>query len=228
MPVERPEFLAGLRESLALQLAIWPFGLVTGVAMAAGGIPPLEAIAISVFVFAGAAMLVAAQLLAADAPVAVVVLTTLVVNLRLVMYSASLRPYVIGLPLRWRLLISYLLVDNVYALCVARYAERPGSGGRLAYYLGVAGLVWLGWQLAVAAGTFAGARLPADWKLDFAAPLAFIALSVPLLRDRAMLAAAGCAAVTVVLARGLPLRLGLVLAAVAGIAAGLVLERRRA
>jgi predicted branched-subunit amino acid permease len=71
-----------------------------------------------------------------------------------------------------------------------------------------------------------GARLPAAWQLEFAAPLAFIAISVPLLRDRAMVAAAIASAATVVLAHGLPLRLGLLLAALAGIAAGLLTERK--
>jgi predicted branched-subunit amino acid permease len=208
-----------------------PFGLVTGVAMAAGGVPPLEAIAMSVLVFAGASMLAATQLLAAAAPVALVVATALVINLRFMMYSASMRVHLAGLPLRWKLLVAYLLADNPYAASIARYAHHADARGKLAYYLGVSIPVWAGWQVAVAAGVLAGARLPAAWKLEFAAPLAFIAISVPLLRDRAMTAAAACAGAVAVLAHALPLRLGLILAALAGIGAGALVEglaRRRA
>ncbi len=87
--------------------------------------------------------------------------------------------------------------------------------------------VWLTWQAAVGAGIALGAGLPATWRLEFAAPLAFIALTVPLLRDRAMVAAALAAAATAVVGAGLPVRLGLAAAAFAGLAAGLLVGRRR-
>lgn len=202
--------------------------MICGVAMVAGGIPPLAAMLMSLFVFAGASMLAASQLLAAAAPVTLVVLTAFFINLRFVMYSASMRPHLGGLPLRWRLGIAYLLADNPYALCMARFTDHPRDEHKLAFYLGASVPVWLVWQLAVLAGVTLGARVPAAWQLEFAAPLAFIAISVPLLRDRAMLAAALAAGAVIVAAHGLPLRLGLPLAALAGIAAGLAAERRAA
>lgn len=221
------ELKAGFRASLPLLLGVFPFGLVTGVAMAAGGIPPLAAVAMSLFVFAGASMLAMTQLVALGSPVLVIVVTALFVNLRFMMYSASLRLHLAGLPLRWRALVAYLLADNPYAVCTARFASRKDDplAAKLAYYLGVSLPIWLAWQLAVFAGIAAGAAMPPAWKLEFAAPLAFIAISVPLIRDRAMLAAAACAGVTAVLAHALPLKLGLALAAVAGIAAGLTCDR---
>lgn len=219
-----PEFLAGARASLPLLLGVAPFGLVTGVAMAAAGVPAVAAIAMSVLVFAGASMLAATQLLAAQAPVAVIVATAFVINLRFMMYSASMRLHLADLPLAQRLLVALLLADNPYAVSASRFAQQPKMRGKLAYYLGVSAPVWLAWQIAVAAGVLAGARLPAAWKLEFAAPLAFIAISVPLLHGRAMFAAALAAGLVAVLAHGLPLRLGLVTAAIAGIAAGLIAE----
>lgn len=228
MPFDRSAFAAGARASLPVLLGLAPFGMICGVAMAASGIAPLTAVAMSVFVFAGASMLAASQLLAAGAPVALVVLTAFFINLRFMMYSASLRLHLGTEPLRWRLLVAYLLADNPYALGMARFADHPSDRNKLAFYLGVSVPVWLCWQLAVIAGVLVGARLPAAWQLEFAAPLAFIAISVPLLRDRAMVAAAIASAATVVLAHGLPLRLGLLLAALAGIAAGLLAERNTA
>jgi predicted branched-subunit amino acid permease len=225
LPPARTEFRAGLRAGLPLFIAIAPFGLVTGVAMAASGIPPLEAMAMSILVYAGASMLAAAQLIAEGAPALVVVLAAFIVNLRLLMYSASIRPYFAGEPLGRRLLVSYALVDNPYALFIQRFGAHPEAAGKFDYFAGLAIPIWLCWQASVAAGLLVGNQLPAAWKLEFAAPLAFIAMSIPLLRDKQMVAAAVSAGATAVLAHGLPLRSGLALAAVVGIAVGLLAER---
>ncbi|HEY6967495.1 MAG TPA: AzlC family ABC transporter permease [Burkholderiales bacterium] len=222
--LDRSEFRAGLRASLPLLVAVGPFGLITGVAMAAGGIPPLEAMAMSVLVYAGASMLAATQLIAAGAPALVVVLAAFIVNLRLFMYSASIRPYLAGESLGRRLLVSYALVDNPYALFMQRYGTHPRAPGKFEYFLGMSVPIWLCWQGTVAIGIAAGARLPAAWKLEFAAPLAFIAMTIPFLRGRPMLAAALSAGATAVLANGLPLKLGLALAAAVGICFGLFFE----
>ncbi|HEX2197354.1 MAG TPA: AzlC family ABC transporter permease [Burkholderiales bacterium] len=230
---ERSEAAAGARAAAPYLLGVAPFGLVTGVAMVAGGIPPLAAMAMSVLVYAGASMLAATQLLSAGTPLAVILLTVLFINLRFMMYSASMRAHLGGLPLRWKLAAGYLLADNAYGLSIARFnehppmrTEHPEMRGRLGYFLGAALPIWVTWQAAVGLGIALGAALPAQWRLEFAAPLAFIALTVPLLRDRAMVAAALAAAVTVVAAWALPLRLSLAAAAVAGIAVGLLVRRR--
>jgi len=225
LPPARPEFTAGLRAGLPLLIAVAPFGLVTGVAMAAGGVPPFEAMAMSVLVYAGAAMLAAMQLIAEGAPALVVVLAAFIVNLRLLMYSASIRPYFAGEPLGRRLLVSYALVDNAYALFIQRYGAHPEAAGKFDYFAGLSIPIWLCWQVSVGAGVLVGTQLPAAWKLEFAAPLAFIAMSIPLLRDRPMVAAAVSAGATAVLAHGLPLRSGLALAAAVGIAFGLLTEK---
>jgi 4-azaleucine resistance transporter AzlC len=214
-PFDRSVFAAGSRAAIPLLFGVAPFGLITGVAMVASGISPFAAVAMSLVVFAGASMLAATQLLAGGAPLALVLLAVLFVNLRFMMYSASMRQHLADLPLRWRLLAACLVADNPYAVAIARFTEHPEMRGKLWYFLGVGIPVWLAWQLAVLAGAALGAGLPAAWQLDFAAPLALIA-------------AALAAGVTVVLGHGLPLRLGLLLAALAGIAAGLALERRPA
>jgi predicted branched-subunit amino acid permease len=208
-------------------LGVAPFGVITGVALVGSGISPLAAMAMSLIVFAGASMVASAQLLAAGSPIALVVLATLFINLRFMMYSASLRQHFARLPLRLRLLVAYLIADNVYGLVLSRFADRPHDPRRLAFFLGAGGVVWIAWQLSVAAGIAIGAGVPASWRLEFAAPLAFIAMSVPLLRDRAMMGAALVAGITVIAAQALPLRLSVAAAALAGIAAGLLLERAR-
>ena len=207
---------------------IVPFGVITGVAMVASGIPPPMVMVMSLAVFAGASMVASAQLLAAGSPAALVVLATVFINLRFMMYSASLRLHFAHLPLRWRLLVGYLTADNVYGLMLGRYAEHPDDPSKLEYFLGAGIVVWSVWQLAVLAGILIGAGVPASWRLEFAAPLVFIAMSVPFLRDRATIAAAAAAGITVVLAHGLPLRLSIPAAAITGIVVGLLAEKKPA
>jgi 4-azaleucine resistance transporter AzlC len=215
-----------VRASLPFLLGVAPFGLVTGVAMVAGGIAPAAAMAMSLVVYAGASMLAATQLLAADAPVVMVLATALFINLRFTMYSASLRQHVAALPLRAKLAAAYLLADNAYATAISRFIDHPERSAKGAFYFGVAVPIWTTWQATVAIGIALGAGLPAAWRLEFAAPLAFIALTVPLLRDRAMVIAALAAGITAIVASPLPARLGLAAAALAGLAAGLLARRR--
>jgi predicted branched-subunit amino acid permease len=170
-------------------------------------------------------MVASAQLLASGSPALLVILATLFINLRFMMYSASLRQHFAHAPLRLRLLVAYLTADNAYGLVLGREGDESA---KLGYFLGAGAVIWAVWQIAVAAGILVGAGLPASWRLEFAAPLAFIAMSVPLLRDRAMIGAALAAGVTVIAAQGLPLRLAVVAAAVTGITTGMLLERRKA
>ena len=205
-----------------------PFGVITGVAMVASGIPPFLAMLMSILVFAGASMVACAQLVAQDTPALLIVVATLFINMRFMMYSASLRLLFAALPLRWRLLVAYLQADNIYGMTLSRFADHPDDPHKLEYFLGAGIPIWIAWQLAVLGGVLIGAGVPPSWRLEFAAPLAFIAMTVPFLRERAMVAAALAAGVTVVAAAALPLRLNLVLAAAAGISAGLLAERKRA
>jgi branched chain amino acid efflux pump len=178
-------------------------------------------------VFAGASMVASAQLLASNAPALLIVLTTLVINLRFMMYSASLRLHFAHAPLGWRLAIAYLTADNVYGLMLARFSEHPGDPGKLEYFLGAGLVVWAAWQIAVLGGILIGAGVPPAWRLEFAAPLAFVAIAIPLLRERKMVVAAVAAAVAILVFQGLPMKLNILAAGALGIAAGLALERRK-
>ena len=201
------------------------FGVIAGVAMVASGITPALAMLMSLLVFAGASMVAAAQLLASGSPAALVILATVFINLRFMMYSASLRQHFAREPLGWRLAIAYLQADNVYGLTLMRYADKPAAPGARYYFLGAALVVWAAWQIAVGAGIGLGAGVPAAWRLEFAAPLAFVAMTIPLLRDRAMVAAAVVAAITVIATAALPFKMSVPLAALAGIGVGLAFER---
>src|SRR2546425_12969628 len=98
----RREVAAGIRAELPILLGVLPFGLIYGALALQAGIPPAPALAMSSIVFAGAAQFVATQLIAVGAPIGLLLFTTFVVNLRPLLYSASLSPYLRPLRPAWK------------------------------------------------------------------------------------------------------------------------------
>lgn len=214
----------GVRDTLPLLLGVIPFGLVAGIAAVNAGLGLEHAIGFSVVVFAGASQLAAIELLGENSPLAVVVVTAVVINLRMMLYSASIAPHLRDQPARWKALMAYVLTDQAYALSIARYRES-GDIDRRWYYVAVAFSLWIVWQVTTIAGVLLGTGVPDAWGLEFAVPLVFLALLVPAMQDRATTGAGFAGGAIAVLAGGLPLNLGLLVGATAGISAGIVVER---
>jgi 4-azaleucine resistance transporter AzlC len=218
-------FVSGAREIAPVLLALLPFGVAFGATATESGLSALEALGMSVFIAAGAAQLAVLPLLSAGASVAVVVLTILIINLRLALYSASLAPHFRKLPLGWKGLLSYHLTDQAYAATITRFDEgQTQEPDRRWYFLGVGLSVWTTWQAATMTGVFLGTWASDGWSLDFVLPLIFIALAVPAIKDRTTGAAALSAGVAAVFVAALPLNLGLIAAALVGVVGGLVAE----
>jgi 4-azaleucine resistance transporter AzlC len=221
----RAEFVDGVRAQLPLMLGVAPFGMAYGAYAVDSGLSVALTQAMSVVVFGGASQFVGVQLMASGVPGAIIVLTTLLVNLRHLLYSASLSPYVAHLERWWRWLFAYLLTDEAYAVGVTRYREQDPPLHKHWYFLGTALTLWTGWQISTAAGIVVGETAGESWSLDFALPLTFIALVVPALTGRAAFAAAAVAGALAVAAEDWPYSTGLMTAAVAGVVAGLLVHR---
>lgn len=189
------------------------------------GISSPLALMMSAVIFGGASQLVAARLIGAAEPGVVVVLAVWLVNLRHMLYSASLAPHVEHLSRRWRALLAYLLTDEAYVVAVTRYVSPEAPPHRHWFVLGSGVALWVCWQVTTVAGVAAGAAVPESWELEFALPLTFIAIVVPALRDRPAIVAAAVAAAIAVAGFDWPYSTGLFTAAVAGMAAGLALHR---
>ena len=217
-------YRTGAADVAPIVAGILPFGLVTGVAAANVGLAPHEAVGLSAFVFAGASQLAGIALLGQGAGFVVIVATTLLINLRMAMYSASLAPWLERLRPGTRLGLAYLITDQAYAFSILRFPHEPRVGRRRDYFLGTATPLLALWLLTTWAGARLGVELPPAWQLDFAIPLMFLALLAPAVRDRPGLLAAVVGALLAVALRGLPFNLGLVTAATAGIAAGAIAE----
>ncbi len=221
----RTAFFAGVRACLPAFPGVLAFSMICSASMVAAGMPPVFVLATGVLVFAGTMQLVGVQLLAAGAPMVVIGLAATIVNLRFVMFGLSLERYLRSEPPALRALMAYMMSDNGYACAISRYMQHPDAPSRAAYYIGANMVVWVGWQVAAVLGVVLGAQIPAAWHLEFCVTLTFLALAITSLRDRPTLAAALTAGTVAVLARGLPLKLGLILASVAGIAAGALYAR---
>jgi 4-azaleucine resistance transporter AzlC len=231
MTTSRAEFLQGIRDILPILLGVLPFGMIYGVSAIAAGIPAVIAQAMSCIVFAGSAQFVIAQLVAAGTPSIVVILTAFIVNIRHILYSASVAPHTRKLHPVWKWLLAYLLTDEAYAVTILHY-QKPAPGDdantqKHRYFLGAGLALWTTWQLSTAAGIFLGGHIPSSWSLDFTSTLTFIALVVPAIKDRVSTSAALTAGLTALLVIEMPLKLGIAVAALAGIAIGLTLEMKK-
>lgn len=219
------EMWAGVRAELPLLLGVVPFGLVYGVLGMQLGLPAWAVILMSSIVFGGASQVVFAQLCGAAVPMPVVVGTVAVVNLRHALYSASVAQLLSGLSLRWKLMLAYLLTDEAYMAAVGRLTDGPQTPHRHWFLFGTGLTLWTGWQVSTLAGVWLGATLPSDWGLDFSIALTFIALLVPALHRRSECVAAALAGVTALAAQGMPFKLWIVMAALAGMSGGMLSRR---
>jgi 4-azaleucine resistance transporter AzlC len=218
---------AGIRAESPLLVGVFPFGLIYGALALGAGISPGAAQMMSSIVFAGSSQFVAAQLIHDAAPGLVIVLTIAIVNLRHMLYSASVAPYIERLPVRWKTVLAYLLTDEAYAATILHFEEEGITPTGHWFFFGAGLALWTTWQISSALGIFLGAALPASWPLDFAVPVTFIAMVVPVLKDKPIVAAALSAGTVALLGYGLPFKLGLILAALVGIFTGVLLENRR-
>jgi 4-azaleucine resistance transporter AzlC len=227
MPAARSEFYSGVKAELPILVGVVPFGLIYGILALDAGLTALQAQAMSAVVFAGSAQFIMAQLFAIDTPALVIIITAFLVNLRHALYSASLSPYVKQLSRRWKYGLAYLLTDEAYAVTINHYRESSELKHKHYYFLGSGLALWTTWQISTAAGILVGSVIPAALPLDFFIALTFIALVVPILEDKAGLASALAAGTISVFAFQLPFRLGLVVAALSGIAVGMLVEEKR-
>lgn len=218
-------FWDGVKAEIPLLIGVFPFGMIYGALALNAGLSTLASQMMSSIVFAGSAQFITTQLVSESAPGFVIILTIAVVNLRHMLYSASLAPYLKHLSTKWKVLLSYLLTDEAYAPSIIQY-EKEGIKPFSHWFLLGAGLaLWINWQISTALGIFLGASIPDDLQLDFALPLTFIAMVVPVLKKMPMVAAALSAGITALLAFSLPFKLGLILAALVGILVGTLLEK---
>jgi predicted branched-subunit amino acid permease len=224
-----PEFLRGVRDMASVALGIAAWGLMTGVSMIKSGLSLSEALLMGVLVFAGSSQLAAVPLIAAGAPMWVILATAFCVNLRFVVFSAHLRPYVMHQPLWRRLLGGYLTADLSYVLFTKRY-PTPSSDPAViaaqdAYWAGNSAINWFSWVSCSLLGIAMANAIPVSWGLGFAGILALLGILCSLVSTPLRAVSAGIAGAAAVAAFALPLKLNILVAIAAAVAVCLMLEK---
>jgi predicted branched-subunit amino acid permease len=216
----RSDLAAGARAMMPWLAGIVPFGVAIGFSAAQADIPTLAGWLTGPLIFSGSAQAAAIGMLDAGAAPAVVIAAALIINIRLIFYSAAMARHWRSTPWWWRLVAAYLLIDPSFAVGLDGYGRLDRDRAH-AYYFGGAALLWVSWLAAIGAGATAGAVLPAWLHLEFVMPLFLIGEAVPKLVRPAQRRAIFAAAAVALLALSAPLQLGIALAIAAGIVAGL-------
>ncbi|MEH6833353.1 MULTISPECIES: AzlC family ABC transporter permease [Falsihalocynthiibacter] len=219
-------FWRGLRDGSPFLVVGAPFALLFGVVATESGLDILHVMSFSILVIAGAAQFTAVSLMDENAPTIIVLLTSLAVNLRMTMYSASLVPYLGKAPLWQRATVSYLLVDQGYSVSISEYEKRPKMSvpERFAYFAGTMTLLTPVWYIFTFVGAKVGSEIPPAFALDFAVPITFLAMVAPMLRTAAHVAAAVVSIILSLLLGFMPAGTGLLVAAFAAMIVGAQIE----
>ena len=225
----------GARDIFPLIVGAVPFGLIFGTLATSNGLSPVATLAMSAFVFAGSSQFIAAGMVAVNTHWGLIVLTTLVVNLRHLLYAVSLLPYVKSLSQKWKVLLGFFLTDEAFAVAIRRYETASEMTPEMTlenalthwYFLGAAITMYVNWQLCTLIGMMLGRMIPdaAEWGLDFAMSVTFIGMIVPYVKNRPMLVSVVVSGAIALLSAAFPHKLGLMLSALCGITAGVMSER---
>ena len=227
--VKHPEFMRGMRDISSVTPGLAAWGLMTGVAMIKSGLSLTETLLMGGLVFAGSSQLAAIPLIAAGAPMWVILATSFCVNLRFVVFSAHMRPYVMHQRLWRRLVSGYFTTDLNYVLFTARFTtpaqDAAGRRDQEAYLAGSCALNWVSWIAASALGVALANSIPPQWGLAFAGILALLGILCSLITTPLRTVSAGVAGAAAVAAFALPLKLNILVAIAAAVAVCLMLER---
>ena len=221
------QFFEGAKDTFPLVVGAVPFGIIFGTLAATAGLSFGAAMGMSMFVFAGSSQFVAVSLVFAGTAWPMIVLTTFVVNLRHMLYGATMVPFYKNLNPFWKMVLAFGLTDETFAVSVNRYSQEDGVTGKHYYNLGSMVFMYTNWNLCTLIGLTAGKAFPgiSQWGLDFAMPATFIGIVIPYLVSKPMWASVITAGTISILAGGLPHKLSLMAAAIAGVIVGLFCEK---
>lgn len=217
-PAPHRLFWQGAAAIIPLCVAVIPWGILAGSFAIDAGLSVLESQALSVILFAGSAQLVATGMIKAGVGLATMLLTTFFITSRHLLYSISMRQKISPLPLKWRLILGFLLTDELFALC-GQQSEKQFNRW---YALGAGLIFYLVWNLATLVGIVAGQYIPAlnQFGLEFAVAATFIALVVPHMTTLPVTLAAGVALLLSVLLTAWQVEGTLMFASIGGMLAG--------
>ena len=170
-------FLKGIVDVSPLMIPVVPFGLIFGVLAIDIGFTPLETMGMSLIVFGGASQIVLLQLFSGGASSLVIISSVGAVNSRHLLYGAVVSEHLSDLKLIWKIIISYFLIDQAFAIS-NEYLKKNKDRNRYFHLVGGGATCWVIWQSTTLLGIILGASIPEKLGLSFAVPLTFLALLV--------------------------------------------------
>ena len=219
------EFWKGVLAQLPVQLGVIPFGLVFGVLGIASGLTATQTILMSSIIFGGASQVVFAQLWSSGTSPIITGGSVAIINMRHIIYSANVSFYINSLPLKWRIILGYLLTDEAFAVSFQEFENK----NKFAHYhlLGGGLTLWVFWQISTVIGVFLGANIPPHLNLEFAIPLTFIAVILPTLKSLAQISTAVTASIIAIFSQDLPYGLWIIVASISGMFVGGLISQRK-
>lgn len=215
----------GMRHYSPSAVGLLPWAMATGMAMHGAGLSFIESMGMSIIVYGATAQLGTLPLLISGASYWMIFCTALILNLRFLIFSATLAPVFNGTRHRVRWLAGYLMSDGVIAAFSARLLAEPEKDKRLGLYFGPSLLNWVIWQLFTMIGILAGASLPGHWPIGFLATISLLTLATPMVKSMPMVSAVITTTIALIQLHSLPFRLGFLIAIIAGMLSGYVVEQ---
>lgn len=225
-PHPKTEFSAGAKAALPLILGAIPFAILFGTLAPTSGLSAAATIAMSILVFAGSAQFIVLALIAVQAPLEMILITTFVVNLRHLLYATALVEYVKHLPLKWRAILAFGLTDETFANMSQRYLQENKQYAHY-FYLGSICCFYFTWVSFTVLGVLLGAMIPdmSNWGLEFAMSVTFIGMVVPYMNSKAMISAIIAAGFSSLIFAQMPNKIGLIISALIGVMVGLTVTK---
>ncbi|MBP2643876.1 MAG: AzlC family protein [Firmicutes bacterium] len=218
------EFVEGLKDTLPIMVGVFPFGLAYGIVAQSIGLSSGETLLMSLLVFAGAAQFISLPMFAEGAGMIMIAITALLVNLRHLLMGMSLAPYMKGLSLPHKALLTFGMADETYAVTISR---AQANGYSSAYHLGSNAAGYVTWVVSTTGGILLGSCIhdPLSWGLDFAMPATFLALLIPRLTGKInILVCLAAAVVSIMAAVAIPGKWYIIIACLAAATAGGIME----
>ena len=171
-------FFKGIKDTSPLMIPVVPFGIIFGVLAIDLGLTPLTTIAMSVIIFGGASQIIFLQLFSAGASSLVILSSVGAVNSRHLLYGTVLSEHLSDLNLTWRIIVSYFLVDQAFAVSNDHFKKNKEDKSKHFHLIGGGLNCWIIWQISTIIGIYLGSIIPEELGLTFAIPLTFLALLV--------------------------------------------------
>ena len=218
------EFKNGCLQEIPLQLGVFPFGIAYGILGIEVGLTNIQTFLLSIIIFAGVSQIVFAQLFSTFTPSLMIVGTIGIVNLRHILYGVSLSSYLKKLSLKWRVILSYLITDEAFAISYKRFSEEKKTKYMHFHLLGSGITLWISWQISTLIGIFIGPSIPISLNLEYVIPLSFIAIVVVSINTKIKLIVFIMSALLCILLRDLSWNLWIITSALISIIIGVLIS----